>query len=213
MGAQGMAALAVVVILFGGVIALPAQPVSATTPILHLPGTSDSLAVAATKDYGYSPPTFEQVPTNATINVTFTDDSNLPHTFTIIGKEGWVVPGTISATDFSNLVFGQSPPVMFNLNVTAMGDVAMGSFQSRGPGWYEFVCTTSGHFQSGMYGFIAFGENLPANLTPNSRVGVGGGNIGLIEAASAGAVLVVILIGVVVWRRRRRGHRTPPESE
>ncbi len=212
MTAQALAALAVVALVLGSVGAMSARGETLYPTNSASLGVTDSLTVAATNDYGYQPSTFEQIPTNATVNVTMTDDSNLPHTLTIIGKEGWVVPASISATDFSNLVFGHSPPIMFNLNVSSSGDVASGSFQSPGPGWYEFVCTVSGHFQSGMYGFIAFGENFPANLTSNSRVGVGGGNLGLIEAGGGGAVAVAVILVIVVWRRRHPGHRMPPES-
>ncbi|MGP8075835.1 MAG: sulfocyanin-like copper-binding protein [Thermoplasmata archaeon] len=212
MTAQALAALAVVALVLGSVGAMSTRGGAPDSKNPAFPGVTDSLTVAATNDYGYQPSTFEQIPTNATVNVTMTDDSNLPHTFTIIGREGWVVPASISATDFSNLVFGHSPPIVFNLNVSSTGDVATGSFQSPGLGWYEFVCTVPGHFQSGMYGFIAFGENLPANLTPNSRVGVGGGNLGVIEAAGGGAAAVAVILGIVVWRRRHPGHRMPPES-
>jgi len=212
MGTQSVGAMAVVVLVLTGVFAGSASAAASASSELDTSGNSSTISVAATNDYGYQPSPFEQVPTNTTITVTLTDDSDLPHTFTIIGKEGWVVPSSISASDFANLVYGHSPPVLFNLNVSGSGDVQSGSFGSPGPGWYEIVCTTPGHFQSGMYTFIAFGENLPPNLTQNSRVGVGGGSALAVEAAAGGAVVVAIVLGVVVWRRRRRGHPPTPES-
>jgi len=167
-------------------------------------GAADSLGVAATGNYGYLPSTFEQVPTNTTISVTFTDESNLPHTFTIIGKQGWVIPTTYSSSQIDSLGYGNAPPALFNLNVTGSGDVATGTFGAPGPGWYEFVCTVSGHFQNGMYGFIAFGENLPSNLTVpnNNRVGVGGGFFSWVGAATAVAVALILIAVFFVWRRR-----------
>ena len=65
----------------------------------------------------------------------------------------------------------------------------------------------SGHFQSGMYGFIAFGESLPANLTPPSRVSLGIGNISALEAGFVVAMLLAVGLGLVVWRRRRAAVR------
>jgi uncharacterized cupredoxin-like copper-binding protein len=180
------------------------------TDSTHLAATA-SLDVAATGDYGYQPDTFQQVPTNATITVTFSDESDLPHTFTIIGKEGWVIPSSYTPTQIDELGYGNAPPALFNTNVSGSGDQNISTFQSPGPGWYEFVCTVPGHFQNGMYGFIAFGESLPSNLTAPSRQGIGGVTISPIQAVSAGAVLLALLLGYVVWRRRRPTHRMPPE--
>jgi len=212
MSVQVVGAFAVVILLLGGVTVMSTPAVGVGRAQSTSPAATDSLAVAATNDYGYQPASFEQVPTDTNVSVTLTDDSNLPHTFTIIGKEGWVIPASISSNDFSNLVFGQSPRVLFNLNVSTSGDVETGSFESPGLGWYEFVCTVPGHFQSGMYGFIAFGENLPANLTQISRVGVGGGNLSVLEAAGGVVVAGILIVGFLLWRRRRPGHRMPPES-
>lgn len=97
--------------------------------------------------------------------------------------------------------------------VNVLGDRSVGAFQSPAtPGWYEFVCNVSGHFQNGMYGFIAFGENLPSNLTVPSRVGLGGGSISPIDAAVIGAVLLVLVLSFVVWWRRRSAPRMPPPT-
>ena len=205
-------ALAVVVLLIAGSIALPAAHGPEATTGSFSAATTTSIDVAATGDYGYQPDTFEQIATNTTISVTFTDESILAHTFTIIGKEGWVIPSTYSWTQIDNLAYGNSPPALFNANVSGSGDVNTSSFHSPGPGWYEFVCTVSGHFQSGMYGFIAFGKNLPSNLTTPSRVGVGGVSISPLEGAVAAGVVLVLVIAFVAWRRRRIAHRLPPES-
>ena len=165
--------------------------------------TTFTLSVTATGDYGYQPDAFQQVPTNATVSVTFTDDSELAHTFTIIGVEGWVIPSSFSPTQIDNLAYGDTPPPLFNANVTGSGDVATGSFESPADGWYEFVCTVSGHFQNGMYGFIAFGENLPSNLTSPARVEIGGATIGPVQAAAAAAVVLAGGLVYFFWRRRR----------
>jgi uncharacterized cupredoxin-like copper-binding protein len=165
MGGRSVVALAVVVLLVGGALAIPIGPALGHVVNSTPTSASASITVEATGDYGFLPDTFQQVPTNATITVTLTDQDVLEHTFTIIGKEGWVIPSNYSASQIDNLGYGNSPPALFNLNVTGTGDVATGMFQSPELGWYEFVCTVPGHFQLGMYGFIAFGENLPANVT------------------------------------------------
>lgn len=124
-----------------------------------------AISVTATNSYSFTPNTFEQVATNSTISVTFTDATVLANTFTIIGKEGWVIPSSYTSAQIDQLAYGGSPPNLVNVNVTGSGDVNSATFESPGPGWYEFVCTELGHFQLGMYGFIAFGENLPGNLS------------------------------------------------
>lgn len=196
-------AMAVVVLLLTGVLAFTSSSAAPTTALLAAAGTS--ISVAATGDYGYQPDTIEMVPTNTTITVTFTDDSVLAHTFTIIGREGWVVPSSYTYTQIDNLAYGHSPSALFNVNVSGSGDQNISSFTSPGPGWYEFLCAVSGHFQNGMYGFIAFGENLPSNLTPpSSRTGLGGSlSFSAIDAAVIAVVVLMLLVGYLVWRRRR----------
>jgi len=209
MGGQRLATLAVVVLLVGAlsVTSIHPAPLHAATAV-H-PAATDSITVMATADYHYQPDTFQQVPTSATITVTFSDTDNLPHSFTISSREGFVVPTTYTPTQLDQL-FTTYPP-LFSSFVSGPGNQSVGTFQSpTTAGWYEFICNVTGHFQDGMYGFIAFGENLPSNLTPPVRVGLGGSNITPLQAASAGAVVLAIVLVFVVWRRRRSATKVPP---
>jgi uncharacterized cupredoxin-like copper-binding protein len=172
--------------------------------------TGNTLDVTATTTYSYTPNTFEQVPTNSTITVSLTDAGAIAHTFTIIGREGWVIPSSISSTDFSNLVYGKSPAVLFNLNISGAGTLT-GTFTSPGPGWYEFVCTEPGHFLSGMYGFIAFGINLPSNLTVSSGTPGPGAALFIIIGTIVALVVIALVLGFVVGRRKGAVHEMPPE--
>ena len=186
----------------GAVRQVGAQPVRVAA--------GDSIDLTASSGYAYAPNTFEQVPTNTTISVAFTDASSISHTFTIIGREGWVIPASISASDFSNLVYGKSPPIVFNMNVSGVGTFP-GTFTSPGTGWYEFVCTEPGHFQSGMYGFIAFGMNLPANLTVSSGTPQPGAALFIIIGTIVSLVVIALVLGFVVGRRQGSMHEMPPE--
>ena len=204
------AVVSLLLVVAGGSL-IPTQAAAEPSGGSTLPSTSDSISVEATGDYGFQPDTFEQVPPNATIAVTFTDGSDLPHTFTIIGREGWVIPSSFTPSQIDNLGYGDTPPALFNENVSGSGDVANQSFESPPAGWYEFVCTVPGHFQNGMFGFIAFGENLPSNLTSPTRVGIGGAPIGPLQVTVAGAILLAgILVYVLGQRRRGRERRPPP---
>jgi uncharacterized cupredoxin-like copper-binding protein len=208
-------ATVVAVLLLLGVAVVPSA--GASPPSLANPphvAASDSIYVAATGDYGYTPDTFEDLPTNTNITVTFVDNSTMTdgHTFTILGEEGVQLPTDTSQAEINRLAFGNSPPRLFNANVSAYGDRNVSILHSPGPGWYEFVCTVSSHFQNGMYGFIAFGMDLPTNLTLPNRTNVGGNlSFNATDAAVIGAIVAVLVLGFVVLRRRRGAQRMPPE--
>ena len=201
----GAISLAIGLLVVGGALSFPA-PAANPVYLSSMPAARVGwINISAVGDYGYSPANLEQVATNATVTVTFTDQSQMAHTFTIIGKEGWVVPTNYTQAQIDDLAYGHSPPALENANVSGPGDVNVTTFESPGPGWYEFVCTVTRHFQLGMYGFVAFGMNLPSNLTAPSRTGIGGNlNFSPLDAAILGvALLLVVAVGYVVWRRRR----------
>lgn len=172
--------------------------------------TGSSIAETAVANFHFSPVEFVQVPANTTINVTFTngDGSGLPHTFTILNRSEWVIPSSTSPSDLTSLLSTWG-------NLTSLradkGQTVQASFSAPAPGWYEFVCAVAGHFQEGMYGFIAFGEDLPANLS------VGGGAMGpgfavfVIVGTVVALTVVAIVLGFVIGRRRGAVHEMPPE--
>ncbi len=208
MSVRGMFALAIAVLVVVSAVAVSsagARPVAARP---SSPGARGWINISAEPDYRFQPSTFENVPTNANITVTFTDDDVMQHSFNISSREGFVIPAGYTPTQMSAL-FAAYPPI-FSLEVNYSGDVAVGTFHSNDtPGWYEFVCNVSGHFQNGMYGFIAFGENLPANLTVPQRVGVGGGTISPAEAAVGAAIVLAAAVVILLGLRHRATARTP----
>jgi plastocyanin len=213
MRALTLAALAMTILVLGGSL-LVSIPTARAGPSVPSAGSRVGwINISAVGQYGYSPANLQQVPTNATITVTFTDQSDMAHTFTILGREGWVVPTSYAPAQIDKLAYGSSPKALDNANVSGPGDVNVTTFESPGPGWYEFICTTSGHFQQGMYGFVAFGMNLPTNLTPTNRTTLGGP----LSFSVLDAVLLVVgaVIGAslfMIWRLRR--NRTlPPEAQ
>lgn len=173
------------------------------------PSAADSITVVATADYHYQPDTFQQIATGTTITVTFTDADVLPHSFTISSREGFVIPTSYTPTQLNQMFV--TYPAIYSTLLNGSGEQSVGTFQSpSAAGWYEFVCTVSGHFQNDMYGFVAFGENLPSNLTTTNRTGLGAGNLTPTEAAAIGiGVIGVLLLGYFVWLRRQSPPKRP----
>ena len=213
--ARGIAIVSV--LLVAGLSAAPTTlaPRSMTVDAVQSSAGS-SIYVANSGPYSYTPDIFENLPTHTMVTVTFVDNSTEidTHTFTIIGEEGVQLPATTSQAEINQLAFGKSPPPLVNLNVSRPGDSNTSTFESPGTGWYEFLCSQPAHFQFGMYGFVAFGMNLPSNLTlPPSPVKSGGHlNFNPVDAGAIAALVVVFALGYVVWCRRRSPPRTPPES-
>jgi len=198
-----LAVVAITLLLFAGVAAIGAVE-SAKAQGVQV-DASGNLAVTAAAPYKFISDTYEQLPTNSTINVTFTDADTLAHTFSILNREGWVIP--ISADP---AVVFSTYGALFEINASGPGTVT-GSFSSHGPGWYEFVCLETGHFAYGMYGFIAFGMNLPGNLTVSAASMAPGAAVFIIVGTIAALVVIALVLGFVVGRRRGSEFEMPPE--
>jgi len=208
---SGIAVVLAVLFVAGGLANAPGA--AASPGVTANSARAGWINISAVNQYGYSPANLQQVPTDATIAVTFTDQSPMEHTFTVIDKEGWVVPSSYSQEQVNELAFGAHAAVLVNLNVSGPGDQNHTTFVSPGPGWYEFICTVSGHFALGMYGFIAFGMNLPSNLTQSNRTLLGGGiPFSTTEAIVVGAFVAVAALAYLAVRRLQSRAREEREE-
>jgi uncharacterized cupredoxin-like copper-binding protein len=175
--------------------------------------TSNTLQVTAESGFSFTPNTFQMLPVNSSVSVTFTDNDVLDHTFTIIPRQGWVIPSDYSSAQIDALAYG-SPGALVSLNASAVGnpgDIQYGNLTVTAPGWYEFVCTEPGHFQSGMYGFVAFGMSLPSNLTVSSSPTGPGTAVFIIVGTIVSLVVIALVLGFVVGRRRGSTYEMPPQ--
>ncbi|MGP8077742.1 MAG: hypothetical protein ACLQD8_03060 [Thermoplasmata archaeon] len=132
-------------------------------------GVSSNLNITA-YSYNFAPTAIGDLALDATIHVQFTDTDSHggSFTFTIIKREGYVIPWNISHANLQNLSYGAMAGEgnLVNVNATGFGGLFTASFTSPAKtGWYEFVSTYSGQFQAGMYGFVAFGEPIPQAYT------------------------------------------------
>jgi plastocyanin len=172
---------------------------------------SSALSVTAVAGFAFTPNSIQMLPTNTNISITFTDADTIDHTFTIIGKQGWVIPSDYSGGQIDSLAYGSSPRALFSVNSSADSQAPVGSFTSPGVGWYEFICTEPGHFQNGMYGFIAFGMNLPGNLSVSAANTDPGPAVFIIVGTIVALTVIALVLGFVVGRRRGATYEMPPE--
>lgn len=199
-------ALSAVLLLLGGVAAAGAANGEVRVAGAVAAGSTSLSVTALSSGFAFDPDAIGNVPANSTIYVNFTDAGAIPHTFSILRLEGTVLP---ASSDIPAL-FAQYGAFV-SLNVSGAGDTAFGSFTSPPTGWYEFVCQEAGHFQQGMYGFIAFGEAIPANLTvsaPNTGPGIA---IFIISGTIVALVVIALVLGFVIGRRRGSQFEMPPE--
>jgi uncharacterized cupredoxin-like copper-binding protein len=202
---RAVAALALAGLLIAGAFGVATEQEAHASPV-RPSTTSSSVAVTTAAPYSFVPNAFQQIATNSTINVTVTDADTLAHTFSILKLQGTVLP---TSADIPALFAKYGD--LISLNVTGSGDVVSGSFTSPGPGWYEFVCQEPGHFQSGMYGFIAFGMNLPTNVSVVSTNTGPGAAVFIIVGTIVSLVVIAIVLGFVVGKRHGSEFEMPPE--
>jgi hypothetical protein len=174
--------------------------------------TTSYLNETAVSGYAYVTRGYELLPLGVTIDVAFFngDTTGQVHTFTILNWTNRTVPTSDSTADLGALI--NKYHALVNVTEGTEGQTAYGSFKSPpAPGYYEFVCMTSGHFGLGMYGYIAFGEALPSNLS------FGGGSPGpglavfIIVGTIVTLTVLAIVLGFVIGRRHGAVHEMPPE--
>ena len=206
----GGAVVVALLLVAGILVSLPttglvrAQPTVATG--------SASVSVTGLQSLAFDPNTFAQVPTNTTITLTFTDATDVSHTLSILNREGVVIPNPSTTTSTQlNALFTQYGYLAPELNVSGAGQQVTETFTSPGPGWYEFVCQVEGHFQEGMYGFIAFGMPLPSNLTVSTPSTGPGTAVFIIIGTIVALVVIALVLGFVIGQRRGAEHEMPPE--
>ena len=202
-----VAILLAAVVVLGGIAAL-ITAVPARAQSVDASGAS-TFAVSAVAGYAFTPSTIQNVASSTNVTVTFTDLDTQAHTFTIYGRQGVVIPP--STPDLVKLIYGSGYTPLANINLSSGSPSQSVTFPAPAPGWYEYLCMEPGHFQSGMFGFIAFGMALPANLsvaTPDTGPGAA---VFIIVGTIVTLVIIAIVLGFIVGRRRGSHDEMPPE--
>ncbi|HYB62954.1 MAG TPA: sulfocyanin-like copper-binding protein [Thermoplasmata archaeon] len=194
-----------------GVTVVATGRVAVASPVEANAGTS--LTETAAAGFTFETRAFENVSLGTTITLTFFDaDLSSPHTFTIVNAPNVQIPVSDSAATLGALVHTDGTLVNATASTGTNNGYGNATFTSPStPGWYEFVCIESGHFQQGMYGFIAFGEPLPSNLTFSSGSPGPGLAVFIIIGTIVALTVLAIVLGFVVGQRRGSEHEMPPE--
>ncbi len=178
---------------------------------------STSLSISVSNAFAFTPNAVGNLAPNSTITLTMTTLGSLAHTFTLVNasNEGYDLaslaggnPASVTAGQLSNF-FAKYPPLVNVPFLTTLGSKVI-NFTSPAKGWYEFICLEPGHYQSGMFGFLAFGMDLPSNLS-GSTVNTGPGLPVFIITGTIVTLVVIAVVLAFVVGRRRQGEEMPPE--
>jgi plastocyanin len=201
--------LTVALALTGVVALVETVPVRAQS--VDANGAATFQVSAQSSGYSFSPTTIENLASGTNVTVTFSDLAPLSHSFTIYGRQGVVIPTSTDSGTLLHMIYGSGYKPLVDINLSGLQSMQVTFAAPPSPGWYEFVCNQVGHFEEGMYGFIAFGEALPSNLSVSSPNTGPGAAVFIIVGTIVSLVVIAIVLGFVVGRRRSSIDEMPPE--
>jgi uncharacterized cupredoxin-like copper-binding protein len=178
--------------------------------------SSSTITVTATNTFGFSPNNLGGLPTNTSMTLDFIngDTNGLTHTFTLLGCPDIIVPRA-GKNAFNVSAFVNGPKCgapRLNIVPAAESSKSVAFTTPANNSWYEFICTEAGHYQSGMYGFLAFGTAVvPANYSILSGTPGAGLAVFIIVGTIVTLTVIAIVLGFVVGRRDGSVHEMPPE--
>lgn len=164
--------------------------------------TTENVSVSTTATFSFVPNQITVVP-GARVHLVVTQEADFAHTFVLSSVANFTIPSSDTPSQL-NAFFSANPPLV-NLSIPGtVGARVSTNFTAPAVGTYEFVCTISGHFQSGMFGF------LDSTTSPGGGSSSGGVPVSTIVLGAVVGVVVVVVLVVLITRRRTRG--TPPQA-
>ena len=202
-------------LILGGTITLASGRVAIAGAVVVT--TGENISETASQPYHFDTCAFEMLPLGTMIGLTFFDaDMGSAHTFTILDHANYLIPTSDSPLELDQLLGTYHTLVNTTAQPAGWGNNSSTPFvvTFKSPStasWYEFVCWEEDHFQSGMYGFIAFGEDLPSTLSCGSGTPGAGLAVFIIVGTIVTLTVLAIVLGFVVGRRKGAEHEMPPE--
>jgi hypothetical protein len=195
----------------------PVDPAMAGSGSAVTSSGATSLSISVSNAFAFTPNAVGNLAPNSTITFTMTTLGSLAHTFTLVNasNEGYNIanlaggnPSAVTAGQLNSFFTKYPPLVNVPFPTTVTSKVI--NFTSPPKGWYEFICLEPGHYQSGMYGFLAFGMDVPSNLS-GASISTGPGLPVFIITGTIVTLVVIAVVLAFVVGRRRQGEEMPPE--
>jgi uncharacterized cupredoxin-like copper-binding protein len=166
---------------------------------------SGSVSLSVSDSLRFTPSSVMVTP-GASIKVLISNLGSLAHTFTLSSVANYTIPSSDTPADLSAF-FSKNAPLA-NVSIGAgVGTTATVTFTAPKTGFYEFVCTVPGHFQSGMLGFLGSGVT-----PPGATVSTGpGAPVFIIAGTIVTLIIIAIVLGFVIGKREGSKYEMPPE--
>lgn len=209
---QGHRALAVAVavaLVTGGAVAILTGRIALASSNPCTPGTT--VYETAASGFTFVCRGYSDEPLDTPLTVSFFDSDSVTHTFTIINRSNVSIPDPSSQSTGHLGSLVKTYGTLVNVTATQGVTVTAPLAKITKAGWYEFVCMEPDHFQEGMWGFIAFGVDLPANISFASGAPGPGIAVFIIIGTVVSLTVLAIVLGFVVGKRQGAEHEMPPE--
>jgi hypothetical protein len=171
-------------------------------------GTTIQMSVGANGGYTFAPDALPNITAGSNITIDISNLGNIPHTFTLSSLVNYTLP-YVGNTNLTSQFLVQHP-AYYSVNIPAgpCSNCAIANFNApMVKGSYQFFCIESGHFASGMEGFLGVGVFVG---TPPPPPGIGL-PVFIISGVIVGLVILAIVLGFVVGKREGSQHEMPPE--
>jgi hypothetical protein len=212
-GYRGRAVLTTAIVLalvVGGGLAILTGRIAVAAPVQV--DANGYLNETTVSPYAFVTRGFEMLPlhTKVTVILFNGDTTGATHTFTLLNWTNRTIPTSDSTGDIGQLIHLHGTLA----NVSSGGEASYMYQNFTSPtvvGYYEFVCLVAGHFSLGMWGYVAFGEALPSNLSFATSSPGPGLAVFIIVGTIVALTVLAIVLGFVVGQRRGAEHEMPPE--
>jgi uncharacterized cupredoxin-like copper-binding protein len=167
---------------------------SSTTPGLELSENT-------TNSFAFAPNVLSASPAHypVVIAVLVSNEGDFAHTFTM-GSQSNV---TLSVSNYTQYLT-QHPPLVNAAVPSSPGGTVWANFTVPAPGVYEYICTVTGHFQNGMFGFLYVGVPVPAPPPVPSTA--------IVDAWVLAGSAILLGIGIAFTAAAAFAGRFPPRS-
>jgi plastocyanin len=206
-GVIGVVAISALLLLLPASLALNGIGNVGSRQLVVHTAAGTSVTMSVSDQLTFSPDTISNVAPGSSVTISITNLGSIPHTFTLSSLVNYTLPSA-GNTNLTGTFLVTHPP-LYSINISGtQGSLTTASFTAPTKiGSYQFFCTESGHFASGMQGFLGVGISVGP---PPAPPGIGT-PVFIIAGTIVGLVIIAIVLGFVVGKREGSKHEMPPE--